>query len=160
MLKNNLKALLYHFIIIIINFCLTIPLLIIAKHIKEVYFLILFGLLGLFSVFLYIFAGSKLNIENHPKYDFLSVSILVIINVVLMLTIYVVSDGKVLLKDERYDFYWGPIGFFNYPFQFSLLQVYLPYLIKNLLTRFLIMMWLPSLFMFIGIKLKRRRSSV
>ncbi|WP_427339397.1 hypothetical protein [Caloranaerobacter sp. DY30410] len=160
MLKNNLKVLLYHCVIIIISFCLCFPFLTMLKDAKEIYVPILHGLWVLFFAFLYILAGLKLDIENPPKYDFLSVSILVIINAALILTMYIVSAGKMLLEDEIYGIYRAPIGIFNFPFQLSILQLYLPYLIENLIIRFLIIMWLPSLFMFIGIKLKRRHSLV
>jgi hypothetical protein len=150
-MKNNLLALVFHFIIIFITGILALVLFVVGPIINSYILRIGFMLfLSLTILFLYFFAGTFLDIKKNKIYDFFSGSFIGLIGIILW--IYTISITGMKFPELPTEFMVNAKFMLIYlsPFTliFSIASNFSPisFLIANLL---------PSILMGLGIKYKR-----
>jgi hypothetical protein len=156
MIKNNVRALLYHILIIILSTLYLILLVSLGPYIGGLIRTpIVRGLMCIIFAGTYIYAGSRLNIRHRIKYDFQAGLLIALIGLILW-GISVFQTGLDLRPvNEELAYLYIPLNIFLNP----MLQIgFLLDIEFNQLVR-LIACFIPGLLMGIGIKFKRYKYS-
>ncbi|MCG0275388.1 MAG: hypothetical protein L5655_04370 [Thermosediminibacteraceae bacterium] len=152
--KNNVKALIAHFIIVgvcailLMIFVATAPLL--GKYISHIAIRVPLAVMLILS---YVYVGTLLDTKVDKKYDFLAGSLIAVIGLGLWLYTYL-TTGKILVNfpDELRES-WIPFNFYYAPFTMIYFLLGIPMQpLLGLFTNFI-----PSLLMGIGLSYKRSK---
>ncbi|MDR7871150.1 MAG: hypothetical protein RIN55_09840 [Tissierellaceae bacterium] len=154
-MRNNLKALILHFIIITLSFIFLIIL--VATGPKLVQYAdntIIRILIGMLYLFIYIFSGTLLDINKSKKYDFLVGSSIGLIGIVIWFYTFSITGKNLYEIPKELSEFWIPMNIYNMAFTIIKLVWDIPYipllsLISNLI---------PTFLMGLGLRYKRKKS--
>lgn len=151
-MRNNFKALLLHFIIIIISFIFLVIYVATGPKIGEYTTNIIIRLFIVMAFLLvYIFSGTFLDIHTNKKYDFFTGCLIAIIGIALWVYTISISGGDLYIIPEELSEYWILLNIYHIPF------IFINFLFKfpNAPLLSLIINLLPSVLMGLGLKYKR-----
>ncbi|WDV44997.1 hypothetical protein PV797_15925 [Clostridiaceae bacterium M8S5] len=159
MLKNLLCSFIFHTLIVILSIIL-IFIVISNKLYPGPLISIPFSII---VTFIYIFLGYKMNLNRNISLDLLSISVPSVIGSILFFDIFF-SEGFSFTTQitEQLSGFWLSVHLYNLPFRIAFLHI--DYLLTNnsiikgslnLPIIFLITIQFPSLFMWIGLEIKR-----
>lgn len=154
-MRNNFKALVLHLIIIIFSFIFLVIFVATGPKIGQYTTHIITRLfIGTAFLLVYIFSGTLLDIHTSKKYDFLTGFLTAFIGIVLWLYTISITGGNLLSIPEELSEYWILMNFYHIPF------VFINFLFKLPNTPFLslILNFLPTILMGLGLKYKRFKS--
>ena len=155
LMKNNLKALGLHLIIVVLSimflivFVATGPL--IGRYSTNIVSRLFISITFIFA---YIFAGTLLDITKNKKYDFLVGFLLGILGVALWFYTFSITDKNLFEIPKELSGYWILNNFYNTPLIIISFLLEVPSKPLSLLMINL----LPSLLMGFGLKYKRFKS--
>lgn len=154
-MRNNFKALVLHLIIIIFSFIFLVIFVATGPKIGQYTTHIITRLfIGTAFLLVYIFSGTLLDIHTSKKYDFLTGFLTAFIGIVLWLYTISITGGNLLSIPEELSEYCILMNFYHIPF------VFINFLFKLPNTPFLslILNFLPTILMGLGLKYKRFKS--
>lgn len=152
MIKNNIKAFLFHLLLIILSTIYLIALVSLSPYIgKYIVNPIFRGILAIIWAATYIFVGTKITINNRKKYDFSCGLLIAFLG--LMLWAYSIYHTGFILGpiSEELAYNYIPLNIYINPiYQISfLLNIEFNQLVR------LISIFLPTVFIGLGVKIKR-----
>lgn len=151
-MKNNLRALGLHLIIAMLSLIYLVILVstasIIGKYTNNS---VIRGLIGLSFIFLYIFAGTLLDINTNKRYDFLVGFIIGSIGICLWIYTFSITGRSLFEVSKELKEYWILMNTYLYPF------IVADFHIKVSSTPLLLLLvnFFPSILMGSGLKYKR-----
>jgi hypothetical protein len=151
-MKNNLKALGLHLIIVMLSLIYLVILVSIAPTIgKYTNNSVIKGLIGISFIFLYIFAGTLLDINTNKRYDFLVGCIIGIVGICLWVYTFSITGRNLFEVQEELREYWILMNTYLYPF----IVADFPIKISSTPLLVLLVNFFPSMLMASGLKYKR-----
>ena len=151
-MKNNLKALGLHLIIVMLSLIYLVVLVSIVPTIgKYTNNSVIKGLIGISFIFLYIFAGTLLDINTNKKYDFLVGCIIGIIGICLWVYTFSITDRNLFEVPKELREYWILMNTYLYPF----IVTDFPIKVSSTPLLLLLVNFFPSILMGCGLKYKR-----
>ena len=154
-MRNNLKALALHFIIIIFSliflmaFVATGPLL--SQYMDNIISRIFIGMLFLF---VYIFSGTLLDIKKNKEHDYLAGCFIAVIGIAIWVYTFLITGRNLDQVPKELSEYWIPMNIYHTPFT----MIKLLFSIPNTPLISLISNFIPTVFMGFGLKYKRIKS--
>lgn len=151
-MKNNLKALGLHLVIVMLSLIYLVILVstapIIGKYTNNI---MLKGLIGISFIFFYIFAGILLDINTNKKYDFLVGCTVGIIGICLWVYTFSITGRNLFRVPEELREYWILMNTYLYPF----IVADFPIKVSSTPLLLLLVNFFPSILMGSGLKYKR-----
>jgi len=151
-MKNNLKALGLHLIIVMLSLIYLVILVSTSPTIgKYTNNSVIKGLIGISFIFLYIFAGTLLDINTDKRYDFLVGCIIGIVGICLWVYTFSITGRNLFEVQEELREYWILMNTYLYPL------IVADFPIKSSSTPLLLLLvnFIPSMIMGSGLKYKR-----
>lgn len=150
-MKNDLKALGLHLVIVILSLIYLVILVSSSPTIgKYANNSVIKGLIGIPFIFLYIFAGTLLDINTNKRYDFLVGFIIGIIGICLWVYTFLITGRSLFEVPKELKECWILMNTYLYPF------IVADFPIKISSTPLLLLVnFFPSILMASGLKYKR-----
>lgn len=151
--KNNIKALLLHIIILVVSFIIltifvtTGPTL--GKYTTNI---VTRSILAIVLILFYIISGTFLDLNKNRIYDFFTGSIVGIIGIGIWLYTFSITGKNLIYIPKELSEYWILMNLYNVPFT----MVYFLLEISQTPLLLLFTNLLPSFLMGCGLKLKRK----
>ena len=154
-MKNNLKALILHLIIVILSIIFLIIFVATGPKIGQYATNVISRLfIGITFLFVYIFMGTFLDKDRSKKYDFFTGCFIAVIGIALWYYTFLITGKHLFEIPKDMSEYWILMNVYHSPFILINFLFELPY--TPLVS--LIMNFFPTLLMGIGLKYKRFRS--
>lgn len=151
-MNNNFKALVLHFVIIIVSFAFLVIYVATGPKIGQYTTNIISRLfIGIVFLLVYILSGTLLDIHANKRYDFFTGCLIAIIGIILWFYTISISGGNLFIIPEEVSEYWILMNTYHIPFIFINFLFKLP----NTPLLSLIINLLPTLLMGLGLKYKR-----
>lgn len=154
-MNNNFKALVLHFVIIIVSFVFLVIYVATGPKIGQYTTNIISRLfIGIAFLLVYIFSGTLLDIHTNKKYDFFTGCLIAIIGIALWYYTILISGGNIFVIPEELSEYWILMNIYHLPFIFINFLFGLP----NTPVLSLVINLIPTALMGLGLKYKRLKA--